>query len=281
MITKDEISIVSSNLGLSLDVVEKDYVLGWVLAGINQDKELRDNWVFKGGTCLKKCFFKVYRFSEDLDFTLIDEAQLNPELLASKFNVIAEWIYENSGIELALDKMDFNLYQNPRGKISVMGKLSYHGPIRRRNTNNLPRVKLDLTADEALVTKPIRSIVDHSYSDLEEELFYINSYSYPEVFAEKIRALVERCLPRDLYDVAEIYKRKDMRPKAQDLLNILSKKCEFKGIGLPNKNLMKDEDRAAELRGSWDDMLKHQLRDLPPLDQYLSELEDVLAWLNS
>ena len=32
---------------------------------------LRESWLFKGGTCLKKCF-ETYRFSEDLDFTLTD-----------------------------------------------------------------------------------------------------------------------------------------------------------------------------------------------------------------
>ncbi len=38
------------------DVVEKDYVLGWVLAGIGTEPALRDGWVFKGGTCLKQCY---------------------------------------------------------------------------------------------------------------------------------------------------------------------------------------------------------------------------------
>ena len=53
------------------DVVEKDYVLGWVLAGIGTEPALRDGWVFKGGTCLKKCYLETFRFSEDLDFTVL------------------------------------------------------------------------------------------------------------------------------------------------------------------------------------------------------------------
>jgi predicted nucleotidyltransferase component of viral defense system len=35
-------------------------------------KEVTQNFIFKGGTCLKKCYFEDYRFSEDLDFTLLD-----------------------------------------------------------------------------------------------------------------------------------------------------------------------------------------------------------------
>ncbi len=53
------------------DLVEKDYVLGWLLWGIASEPSLAGSWVFKGGTCLKKCFFETYRFSEDLDFTVV------------------------------------------------------------------------------------------------------------------------------------------------------------------------------------------------------------------
>ena len=55
-------------------MVEKDYVLGWFLWAIGADPMLSTSWVFKGGTCLKKCYFETYSFSEDLDFTVRDEA---------------------------------------------------------------------------------------------------------------------------------------------------------------------------------------------------------------
>jgi hypothetical protein len=70
MIDRTELLRLANELGLEARVVEKDYVLGWVLAGIARDPALVSAWVFKGGTCLKKCFFETYRFSEDLDFTV-------------------------------------------------------------------------------------------------------------------------------------------------------------------------------------------------------------------
>jgi predicted nucleotidyltransferase component of viral defense system len=70
LIGRQEIIEFSREFGLRVDIVEKDYVLGWLLAGISSHKELTSNWIFKGGTCLKKCFFETYRFSEDLDFTI-------------------------------------------------------------------------------------------------------------------------------------------------------------------------------------------------------------------
>jgi predicted nucleotidyltransferase component of viral defense system len=60
----------SREFGIAPNILEKDYMLGWLLAGISQHTELSNKWIFKGGTCLKKCYFETYRFSEDLDFTL-------------------------------------------------------------------------------------------------------------------------------------------------------------------------------------------------------------------
>src|SRR3990167_9011888 len=51
------------------DIVEKDYAQSYVLAGITRQPELSRSLVFKGGTALKKIYFKDYRFSVDLDFS--------------------------------------------------------------------------------------------------------------------------------------------------------------------------------------------------------------------
>ncbi len=81
MIQKPEILAVSNEKSLRPDVVEKDYILGWLLAGISAHSLLSETWVFKGGTCLKKCYFDTYRFSEDLDFTLIDPSHIDNTFL--------------------------------------------------------------------------------------------------------------------------------------------------------------------------------------------------------
>ena len=77
MIDRREILDAAATLGLRPQVIEKDYVLGWVLAGIYQHTALSEAWIFKGGTCLKKCYFETYRFSEDLDFT-VTEPSMGP-----------------------------------------------------------------------------------------------------------------------------------------------------------------------------------------------------------
>jgi predicted nucleotidyltransferase component of viral defense system len=55
MISKQEIMALAAELQLQAHVVEKDYALGWFLAGISAHPVIGPRWVFKGGTCLKKC----------------------------------------------------------------------------------------------------------------------------------------------------------------------------------------------------------------------------------
>ena len=90
MIDKREILDQATATGLNPHVVEKDYVLGWLLWGVANHQATTDAWIFKGGTSLKKCFFETYRFSEDLDFTLSDDEQLDEDFLRGVFADIAD-----------------------------------------------------------------------------------------------------------------------------------------------------------------------------------------------
>ena len=220
MIDRREIIDVATAQSLLPQVVEKDYVLGWILAGIYQHEELAKNWIFKGGTCLKKCFFETYRFSEDLDFTLKDAAQLDADFLAGAFAQIADWVYEQTGIELPADRQEFDVYSNPRGNPSCQGKIPYRGPIAPRG-KNIPNIKLDLTADEHLALAPVQLPIYHPYSDVPEDGIHVTTYAYEEAFGEKVRALAERTRPRDLYDVVNLYRNEEARPAPAVLLDVL------------------------------------------------------------
>jgi hypothetical protein len=64
MIDRREILEAASSFSLLPNIIEKDYVLGWMLAGINAHDELNENWVFKGGTCLKSAISKLIGFQK-------------------------------------------------------------------------------------------------------------------------------------------------------------------------------------------------------------------------
>ena len=279
MISKNEILELATEANLLPNVIEKDYVLGWLLAGINHHPALNESWVFKGGTCLKKCYFETYRFSEDLDFTVRDQRHINEEFLASVFTEIAEWVYEQSGIEIPADRMKFDIHPNPRGVDGCQGRVYYGGPMGFGSKHSMPKIKLDLTADEILVEDPVMTPVRHDYSDLPDGGIEIQSYSYAEVFAEKIRALKERTRPRDLYDVVNFYRRPESADVAAHVKAVLTQKCVFKNITFPTLADL-DGHKAACMTG-WKDQLAHQLQALPPFDSFWNELPTFFAWLDN
>ena len=116
MIPAREILQLRSEWSLDVGVIEKDYLLGWLLAGITHHEQLAKTWVFKGGTCLRKCYYETYRFSEDLDFTVVNGGPEAPEDLVPIFRSIGDWIREESGIELVVDDNSFRRRQSIPGR---------------------------------------------------------------------------------------------------------------------------------------------------------------------
>lgn len=278
MIKKQEIMDFAREFGLPANTVEKDYVLGWLLAGIANHPDLLTQWIFKGGTCLKKCHFETYRFSEDLDYTLIDQKQLDEAFLVNCFKQISSWLYDIAGIEIPVMSIRFEIYQNTTGKISVEGRVGYIGPLQRRN--DPARIKLDLTANEILVMLPTLKTVYHPYSDNPDNGIQSYCYNFSEIFAEKIRALSERARPRDLYDVIHLYRHASPNVKPNEVLEVLKKKCSYKSIPVPTMDQLKNHPKLNELETEWSNMLAHQLPVLPPQEQFWEELSGVFDWLH-
>ena len=275
MIDRGEILEIASVRRLRPDVVEKDYILGWLLAGIFSHPTLRPAWVFKGGTCLKKCYLETYRFSEDLDFTIEDEQHLDEEVLRGVFSEVSEWMYDQTGIELPPSEQRFEIYRNRRGGLNVEGRVYYRGPLRSRGS--LPRIKLDLTADEHLALPPIWRAISHQYSDIANGGMFARCYAFNELFGEKIRALGERSRPRDLYDVVNLFWNEDTHSSASAILSVVKAKCEFKGI--PTPSALSLETFRDELAGDWEAMLGHQLPALPPLESFWNAVPGFFDWL--
>ncbi len=75
MISQQKLRNKAKELKLRVDMVEKDYILGWILYGV-ANSSAADRLVFKGGTALSKVYFPgEWRLSEDLDFTLADNTE--------------------------------------------------------------------------------------------------------------------------------------------------------------------------------------------------------------
>ncbi|NOY60180.1 MAG: nucleotidyl transferase AbiEii/AbiGii toxin family protein, partial [Calditrichaeota bacterium] len=277
MIEKNEILKMAAGLGLNPDTVEKDYVLGWMLFGISQHREI-SGWALKGGTSLKKCFFETFRFSEDLDFTLSDQSHLAEKFLLKNFIEITDFLSEEVGIIFFKDRFKFKIIDKRNGKYSAQGKIHYNGPLRRKQ--GVATIKLDLTTDEILVLKTVRKQVHHPYTDRPLQGIYANCYAFEEVVAEKIRALAQRARPRDLYDVIHFFRNREMIENPTLVYNVLQKKCSYKKIEIPTFLHIQKHEKYDELEPQWKFMLAHQLTHLPPFASFWNDLSPFFDWLN-
>ena len=273
MITRADIVERVSEWGLSEEVVEKDYVLGWLLWGIGTDPVLSQQWVFKGGTCLKKCYIETYRFSEDLDFTVLPRGPFRPDDVAPLLLRVLSRITEASGIDFSTAP---RLRLRPNA-ISTEGRVYYTGP---RRTPQPARVKLDISADEVVVRPPVLETISHPYPDTFPGEGTVRCYSFDELFAEKIRAMAQRGRPRDLYDIVNLFRRADLRMYPDLIRSALQEKCAAKSIEVPTAGDFANSPLLAELESEWSNMLGHQLPALPPLAPFLEELPILFAWLD-
>jgi len=162
MIRKFDILERAREWQLGAQVVEKDYVLGWLLAGFGVHSETGRHWVFKGGTCLKKCFFETYRFSEDIDFTLLESAVYERGAIEAAIREVVAWAARESGIEFPRD-IEVHQSQDLSDKLTFEGRIPYRGPL--SPGGDLPRVRLDITKHERVVLAPKRSRIYHPYPD--------------------------------------------------------------------------------------------------------------------
>ena len=274
MITRADIDDRVRLWGLREEVVEKDYVLGWVLWGLGADPQLHRTWVFKGGTCLKKCYIETYRFSEDLDFTVLEDGPIEREEVLEAVSRVLDRVNQESGIDFTLRPPAYR--DRPSGRSAEM-RVYYRGP---RNTPGPASIKFDLTKDEIIARPPVLRPINHDYPDALPEPGQVRCYGFEEVFAEKLRAMAERSRPRDLYDIVNLFRRPDFRPHAGLVFDILNRKCEYKGLPMPSAEDIRESPMFEELQGEWGNMLAHQLRALPAFDHFWVEVPRIFEWLN-
>jgi predicted nucleotidyltransferase component of viral defense system len=277
MIQQQEITAIAKKLRLQPTTIEKDYVLSWVLYGISKNPEL-SKWLFKGGTCLKKCYFDAYRFSEDLDFTVPDGAIYTKEDIKTALTEVSDIVYEETGINLKRQEIEVEESINKRNNKTFVAKLTYLGPL-NLPARNSQRIKFDITNDEIIVDVNDLRDVFHQYSDAPNPRVKMRCYSVNEILTEKTRAICERQgRARDIYDIVNIGRhfREDVN---KDIARTgLKNKFEFIGIANPSIDSILSQLDFAQLKAAWADQLNHQLEELPPIESFYAELRLALSW---
>ena len=191
-------------------------------------------------------------------------------------------MFSTCGLQLVLDDRSFRLRKNKRGNPTIEGRIAYIGPLGMPTPQ---KVKLDLTADEEVVRRIEKRPVIHPFGDADlngsaDRLTDVSCYSLPELLGEKLRALAERCRPRDLYDVVHTHRHPTLIGRAKDVAKILHAKCLHIGIEPPTLETILETPFREEIEAEWANMLGHQLPFLPPFDDFWSQLGDVFGWLS-
>lgn len=274
MITHSEVQKIANQWGLEDHIIEKDYVMGWLLWGISKHPVLSMAWVLKGGSAIKKCYVDTHRYSQDLDFTVLPNGPWQPDELQAIFSEILSQVSQSSGIIFSTQPPTFEI--RPHGE-SCEGKIYYTGP---RGNPSPTAIKLDITHAEDLMRPQVLRYISHPYTDIFSDENQIYCYSFEELFAEKIRALEERGRPGDLYDIIYLFRRSDLNAEPGLIAEVLEFKCDFKGIAVPNLDSVQTAEKLGEISTRWEPMLGKDVGSLPPLADYWDELPAFFAWLN-
>ncbi len=254
MIREAEIRRIAATKIVDPMVIDLDYSLSWILLGMKNISSNMLGLIFKGGTCLRKCYFPDYRFSEDLDFTA--SAPLSASSIINLIENSFEWVREHDGPNITIQPIKFEIVDDEYGKESYQIRGYYRGPL---NWGGSPRsIKLDVTRAEEVLLPPVDRKIFHPYSD--EGTFQtlkLACYSLEEVMAEKIRAIGGQrrfAISRDLYD---IYNLLDADVNFDAVNQILPEKFRSKGLDLRAVNVRSLENRYSEFEHDWNRRLKY------------------------
>ncbi|ADQ17687.1 Domain of unknown function DUF1814 [Leadbetterella byssophila DSM 17132] len=259
MIKPGEIQQKAREVGVRDQQIEKDYILSWILKGVSQHDQLSKIIVFKGGTVLKKIYFPDYRFSEDLDFTLLTGEITNEQIFAW-FKEAFEYIRDEANIPL--DIIDNNEHED--GGINFY--ISYVVPLGEQGNNK--RVKVDISRSEKLEFEPVLNPAFIDYTDLEE--YDLQCYPLEEVLIEKLRSVMQRMAARDFYDIWYLLVEHGM--EADFYLDEFRKKCARKGLN-PKDFHKKLTERLPQYKGRWKSSMSEQIKDLPEFDKVEREVQ--------
>lgn len=211
MISPQELRRNARRRGIAIDLVEKDYVLGWLLYGIAKSS-VADRLAFKGGTALSKAYFPdVWRLSEDLDFTSLDDTAMS-EFGEALLREVPKIVADSGGITVELKKVPFTNSQY------MQSKFKFTGPVARGT------VKIEVSR-EPFPGKLVRKQVPQRF---DYPRFSVRAYSLDNIASEKFRALIERGKIRDYYDAWKLLKV--ARLNRESVKDLFLKKCEAKGI---------------------------------------------------
>lgn len=243
MLSYDELENVAKLKRLTVTNTEKDYLQELILFSLYS--QVSDELVFKEGTCLYK-IYKLNRFSEDLDFTLTKK--INVEKITAKL------ITDLGLLNIKGKVKEIKKYRN---EINV--RLIFNGPLYKGNKETQCFIPLNISLKERIIFEPQRKMIISFYKEIPN--FEIFALSEKEIFAEKVRAIMTREKPRDIYDLWFLLTKKNLDFD----INMINKKLKLYNLKFNLKDFIGAVNKK---RGLWQLDLKNLiLGELPEFNE--------------
>ncbi|WP_445516437.1 nucleotidyl transferase AbiEii/AbiGii toxin family protein [Streptomyces sp. NEAU-174] len=226
MISREELDEMGAVLGVNAVNVQRDYVFGWLLAGLYGESRLADRLVLKGGNAFRKGYFSATRFSSDLDFAAPDA--IDPDQLLSALNEVCRLIQARTGVVFDLER---NRQAGGHGigndKTVYKYKLyftDFHGSQSKVTIG----LDMDVTEFGRLHRLPQKRRLIHPYSDRQDCDVDIRVVSLEEGLADKLKCLLQRESSFDLFDlVYSIFVNDDIEVDKRAIVKTFLKKTIF------------------------------------------------------
>lgn len=248
---------IAAEQKVGLDLIEKDYVLGWLLKGISSSS-ISGKLIFKGGTALSKVYFPLnWRISEDLDFTLLDDSKM--EDISSRLQDELPQVVDELSGGIRLHFKDCYVKQD-----FLRVTASFIGPITQHRT------KIEVTREKFIGDYIFTKVpVTYDYPE-----FSLLVYTLHNILAEKLRSLIERTKIRDYYDSWKLLEMSVM--DVELVRKLFFKKCEGKGIEFKKVDQFFRDDLIKILEPHLDELTRMTTELLPPLRDMISDLKSRL-----
>ncbi len=267
-------------LGIPWEVLERDYILSWILAGISALDSLRDTLVFKGGMALKKCYFGDYRFSEDLDFTGIADVPIGQAMekaVREACHVAVSLLDEYAPVEIICERYT-EKEPHPGGQeaFTIRAQLPWQ---KRPDT----RVMIETSVDERVLRPAEKRKIIHEYGEPLDTTVQV--YSLEEIVAEKLRAILQhvekvekrgwsRSRARDYYDLWRVFESYSDQMDLSDFVPFLQQKCASRNIAFKGPEDFFQEIMLAYVEKTWNQWLGPLVPELPAFGSAIADLKE-------
>lgn len=280
--TKKDILKYANEQGVPPDTIDKDWVLGNFLKVLFSREWAKQNLVFKGGTCLKKCYFQNYRFSEDIDLTVVNQEFIFTKEHLTEVCGELESKFDIPNRIMKLDKVEYNdLHVGWDAEICYWG--ANHNPNDTPVFRNVCHTKiiLEIRSFEKIIFPIEYKMLLDPYLINTTHQVSIPCYSIEEILSEKLRAILQRNRgeARDFFDIWYISEYYTAAIDWEKVKMGFLQKCEFKNILFIHPDDFFEEKRLMQVAITWEKRLAHQMRLEITMDHVINELRKFIPTL--